>query len=113
MISLNTYSFAIRMGLLKNKMNIWNFKDFLKFCKKKKIKKIEFPIAYFSKIEEKNFEYYFKNDKYEVNFIDDFDTENSIADVSNLVVYGWKKEAIPIVQPKNSLITRIFKTLFG
>ncbi len=62
---------------------------------------------------EKNFEYYFKNDKYEVNFIDDFDTENLIADVSNLVVYGWKKEAIPIVQPKNSLITRIFKTLFG
>jgi len=62
---------------------------------------------------EKNFEYYFKNDKYEVNFIDDFDTENSIANVSNLVVYGWKKEAIPIVQPKNSLITRIFKTLFG
>ena len=62
---------------------------------------------------EKNFEFYFENDKNEVNFIDDLDLENSIADVSNLLVYGWKKEAIPIVQPKSSLITRIFKTLFG
>ncbi len=70
MISLNTYSFAIRMGLLKNKMNIWNFKDFLKFCKKKKLKKIEFPIDYFSKIEEKNFEYYFKLlKKYNLNTV--------------------------------------------
>ena len=62
---------------------------------------------------EKSFEFYFKNGKNEVNLIDELDLENSIADVSNLVVFGWKKEAIPIVQPKNSLITRIFKTLFG
>ncbi len=62
---------------------------------------------------EKSFEFYFKNGKNEVNLIDELDLENSIANVSNLVVFGWKKEAIPIVQPKNSLITRIFKTLFG
>ena len=62
---------------------------------------------------EKNFESYFINNKYKVNFIDDLNPDKSIADVSNLVVYGWKKEAIPIVQQKNSLITRIFKTLFG
>ena len=49
---------------------------------------------------EKNFEFNFKNDKNEVNFIDELDLEDSIANVSNLVVYGWKKEAIPIVQQK-------------
>jgi len=47
MISLNTYSFAIRMGLLKNNEKNWSFEDFLKFCKKKKLKKIEFTIYYF------------------------------------------------------------------
>ena len=45
--------------------------------------------------------------------IDDLNPDKSIADVSNLVVYGWKKEAIPITQTKNSLIARIFKSLFG
>jgi len=60
MIALNTYSFAIRMGLLKNKKNLWNFLKFVKFCKKKKLKKIEFPIDYFSKFENKNFRYYFE-----------------------------------------------------
>ena len=27
--------------------------------------------------------------------------------------YGWKKEAIPISQTKNSLISRIFQSLFN
>jgi len=31
---------------------------------------------------------------------------------ANLSIYGWKKEAIPVAQTKNSLITRIFKFLF-
>ena len=35
---------------------------------------------------------------------------NHAANISN---YGWKKEAIPISQIKNSIITRIFKYLFG
>ena len=59
MITLNTYSFALRMGLLNNKEKKWTFENFLTFCKKKKLKSIEFPIDYFSKIEKKNFEYYF------------------------------------------------------
>lgn len=60
MITLNTYSFALRMGLLNNKERKWTFEKFLNFCKKKKLKKIEFPIDYFSKIEKRNFEYYFE-----------------------------------------------------
>ncbi len=53
------------------------------------------------------------NDNFEINFIDEFDPEETIINVANLSTYGWKKEAIPIVQTKNSLITRIFKSLFG
>ena len=49
MISLNTYSFAIRMGLIRTKKCYeWKFTKFLELCLKKKIQFIEFPIDYFS-----------------------------------------------------------------
>ena len=57
--------------------------------------------------------YFEKNGNYEINLIDEFDPEETITNVADLSTYGWKKEAIPIVQTKNSLITRIFKSLFG
>ncbi len=61
-----------------------------------------------------NFKNYFsQNDNYEVLFIDEFNIEESIINIANLSVYGWKKEAIPTIKVKNSLITRIFKYLFG
>ena len=34
-------------------------------------------------------------------------------DAAKIVNFGWKKEAIPITQNKQSLITRIFKSFFG
>ena len=39
--------------------------------------------------------------------------ESSIINSANISTFGWRKEAIPIIQTKNSLITRIFKYLFG
>jgi cell division protein FtsA len=60
------------------------------------------------------FKSYFSNDnKYESHLIDDFDMNELIVNTANLSTHGWKKEAIPVTQTKNSLITRIFKTLFG
>jgi len=44
--------------------------------------------------------------------INDFDVESSTASIADLSSFGWRKEAIPIIQTKNSLITRIFKSLF-
>lgn len=44
--------------------------------------------------------------------INDFDIESSTASIADLSSFGWRKEAIPIIQTKNSLITRIFKSLF-
>ena len=49
----------------------------------------------------------------ETNFINDFDIHSSFISAANLSIYGWKKEAIPVPQTQNSLITRIFKSFFG
>jgi len=61
-----------------------------------------------------SFKFYFsKNSNFEIFLIDDFEIEESIINVANLSIYGWKKEAIPTTKAKNSLIARIFKSLFG
>ena len=57
--------------------------------------------------------YICKNNEFEINFINDFEIEELILNVANLSLYGWKKEAIPTTKIKKSLITRIFKSLFG
>ena len=60
------------------------------------------------------FKLYFSNEnKYTSHIIDDFDMNELIINTANLITHGWKKEAIPVTQIKNTLITRIFKTLFG
>ncbi len=48
----------------------------------------------------------------EVELVDDFKIDEIILNTSNLLIHGWKKEAVPITQTKNSLITRIFKWIF-
>ena len=58
-----------------------------------------------------NFKFYLADN--ETDLIKDFNIDKIILSASYLSIYGWKKEAIPITQTKNSLITRIFKSLFG
>ncbi len=58
-----------------------------------------------------NFKSYFS--QYEFNLIDDFKIDALVMSAAYLSIYGWKKEAIPVTQTRNSLITRIFKSLFG
>jgi len=58
-----------------------------------------------------NFRSIFSNN--ETDLIEDLDIDKIFLSASYLSTYGWKKEAIPITQTKNSLITRIFKSLFG
>ena len=57
--------------------------------------------------------YFLKNSNFEISLINDFEIDESITNVANLSIYGWKKEAIPTTKIKKSLITRIFKSLFG
>ena len=62
----------------------------------------------------KSFKSYFsQNNNFEIYLINDFEIDESIMNVANLSIYGWKKEAIPTTKIKKTLITRIFKSLFG
>ncbi len=61
-----------------------------------------------------NFSTYFsKHYNFDIHLVDGFRIEESIISASSITNYGWEKEAIPITQIKNSLIARIFKSLFG
>ena len=39
--------------------------------------------------------------------------EQILNNVYKLVHFGWKKEAIPVSQPRKSLVARFFDTIFG
>ena len=61
-----------------------------------------------------NFIFFFsKNINLNAELISDFKEDETIKNAANLSTFGWKKEAIPITQTKNSIITRIFKSIFG
>ncbi len=76
-------------------------------------------IAIYLTIEDKNILHNFKENfisffSHNKTFIvEDYNLDKIALIAAQLSVYGWKKEAIPITQTKNSLISRIFKTLFG
>ena len=60
-----------------------------------------------------NFKSYCSQDyNFDPYLVNDLETDSLIMSAANLSIYGWKKEAIPVAQTKNSLITRIFKFLF-
>ena len=67
-----------------------------------------------SNVFKKNFNFYLSNSGLQqIDFIDELDPISSIINTASLSTYGWKKEAIPITQIKNSVITRIFQSIFG
>ena len=60
-----------------------------------------------------NFRTYCSEDyNFDPYLINDLKIDSLIISAANLSIYGWKKEAIAVTQTKNSLITRIFKSLF-
>ncbi len=60
-----------------------------------------------------NFKFYIsKDNNFDPFLINNFQIDTSIISAAFLSAYGWKKEAIPVTQTKNSLITRIFKSIF-
>ena len=40
-------------------------------------------------------------------------TENIVSKATKLIQYGWKKEAVPVINAKKSLIARFFEVIFG
>ena len=92
--------------LLKN-INVVNFLN-----KKKKI---------FLKISEKLAMENFKNlfslsfsnkNNLEIKFIEKITEEDVLNNVQKIVQYGWKREAVPIVEEKRSIIARFFNLIF-
>ena len=62
---------------------------------------------------QKNFKFYISQKyNFEPDLINNFQIDSSIVSAAYLSAYGWKKEAVPVTQTKNSLITRIFKSVF-
>ena len=62
---------------------------------------------------QKNFKFYISQKyNFEPDLINNFQIDSSIVSAAYLSAYGWKKEAVPVTQTKNSLITRIFKSIF-
>ncbi len=53
-----------------------------------------------------------KNGNINYDFVNDDQVDTIFTNTAKLSAYGWSKEAIPVSQPKNSLISRIFKYIF-
>ena len=83
---------------------------------KKNIKKIYIIIEedlIFDNFKENFKQYFSQNLDSETQLINTFEIDSLIISAANLSNYGWKKEAIPITQTKNTLISKIFKALFS
>ena len=57
-------------------------------------------------------EYFSEEKKVEVNFLENNDIINIYQNAMKLVQFGWKKEAIPIIHEKKSLVSRFFDFFF-
>ena len=53
------------------------------------------------------------NEKFKVNFLKDDDPESFLENAFKIVQYGWKREAVPVIHEKKSLIARFFDLLFN
>ena len=66
----------------------------------------------------KQFKEFYKNsfsqeEAFELFFLDQNSLKNIYQNASKIVQYGWKKEAVPFIQEKKSLITRFFDLFFN
>ena len=64
----------------------------------------------FKEIYKKSFS---NENRYNLNFLNNLPATSMIGTANKLVHFGWKKEAIPVLKSKKSLIARFFDTIFG
>jgi cell division protein FtsA len=63
---------------------------------------------------EECYKLFFSKDNYfEVKFIENIEIESLLNNADQLVHFGWKKEAIPVIHAKKSLLAKFFDTLFN
>ena len=94
--------------IMNKNINIQNFKK----------NKVTIYLTIQDKIIKDNFNVNFKSllskrEFSDIKLIDNFELNSLAINTAKLSTFGWKKEAIPIIQPKKSIITRIFDGIFG
>ena len=57
--------------------------------------------------------FFTKNNNLRVRSIENITSEDLFNNINNLVLFGWKKEAIPISFAKKSVMAKLFDALFG
>ena len=57
--------------------------------------------------------FFSKKDKYELNLLDNSNFRDIYLSAMKIVHYGWKKEAVPFVIEKKSIIARFFELFFN
>ncbi len=57
--------------------------------------------------------FFSKKDNCSLNIIDNDDVENFYKNANNIVQFGWKKEAVPIILEKRSILAKLFNFLFN
>ena len=83
--------------------------NFIDFLKSKKTIFLKLNDHLITKCFKDNLEFNFsRKNNFNYNLIDEETFSNLFESASNIVQYGWKKEAVPIVQEKKSIIARIF-----
>jgi cell division protein FtsA len=87
--------------------------NFLNYIKKNKVIFLKIINESHYKCFKNLYRNFFSQNKLTVKFMKNTSTEDLIFNVDKLVQYGWKKEAIPIVHYKKSLIARFFNSLFN
>ncbi len=70
----------------------------------------ELSLSSFKEIYETSFS---KNNTFALEFMKKQDTKDVFHKAMNTVHFGWKKEAVPIVQTKKSIIARFFDLIFS
>ena len=63
---------------------------------------------------EESYRLFFSKENYFIfKFIENIKIENLLDNADQLVYCGWKKEAIPVIHAKKSLLAKFFDTLFN
>ena len=61
-----------------------------------------------------NYKFFFSNDnKYNLSLNENSDIESFYENANKIVQFGWKKEAVPVIHEKRSIIARFFDLIFN
>ena len=66
-----------------------------------------------NKFRENHKQFFSHNNKFQIDFLENYDFKNFYFHANNVVQYGWNKEALPVVNEKKSMIARIFDLFFN